>query len=284
MDTTKTVLCIDDEQSGLTVRKMLLESSGFHALTAASGLEGLDIFHSRPVDAVIVDYLMPEMDGAIVSSRIKQLKPRLPVIMLSAFATAREGVMGVVDAFIEKGGSPATLLSRLKSLIHLRSHIHHELCREYVVFADESRRYLDCSDGVCRLLGYSRSEMLEKTIDSLSYSPERAAGLFEQYRRDGKLSGEYVLVHKNGRPVSIRYESHVFPDGCMAAVWEPIAGWRELYYAALVELHPAKLKQRVELAQAAIEQRLQEKTSPPDAIERQALSDAISALRSLARE
>jgi PAS domain-containing protein len=112
-------------------------------------------------------------------------------------------------------------LRRLESLVNLRSHIHPELQSEYVIFADSSRHYLDCSDGICRLLGYSRAEILNLSIEDISYRSEDVITLFEDYRRRGKLYGEYVLRHKNGQPLRITYRSFIFPDGCMAAVWFP---------------------------------------------------------------
>ncbi|MDP9159453.1 MAG: response regulator [Acidobacteriota bacterium] len=218
------VLCIDDDESILTIRKLIVESAGFKALTASNGKEGLKIFNSNLIDAVVVDYMMPEMDGGIVSTAIKEIRPQTPVIMVSAYPSARERLSHVVDAFIEKGGTPEVFLERLKSLISLRGHSHSELNSEYVIFANASRRYLDCSDGVCKLLGYSRLEILEKTVDDLSYHPDRAAEIFEKYLKRGQQDGEYVLRHKNGRPVPIRYVAHIFPDGCIAAVWNPILG------------------------------------------------------------
>jgi CheY-like chemotaxis protein len=91
------VLCIDDEPSNLKVRKLLLESAGYFVLTASGGKEGLDIFRSNLVDAVVVDYSMPEMDGSMVAARVKEIKPRIPVIMLSAYR-AQDTVNGCVDA------------------------------------------------------------------------------------------------------------------------------------------------------------------------------------------
>jgi CheY-like chemotaxis protein len=218
----KRVLCIDDEQSGLTIRKMLLESSGFVALTATSGREGLKVFDSQSVDAVVVDYLMPEMDGGAVSVEIKRRKPRTPVIMLSAYASAREDVLKVIDAFVEKGGSPAQLLNIIESLIKVRSHSHPELQSEYVIFANSSGRCVDCSEGVCQLLDYSRAELLDKTMEDIRFSPNEVLPRFEKGRQPGSLEGDYILLHKTGRHVPVNYRSYVFPDGCMAAVWDPI--------------------------------------------------------------
>lgn len=70
---------------------------------------------------------------------------------------------------------------------------------------------------------------------------------------------------------------------CTAAVWEPIKGWRELYLSALVEIDPAKLKRKAEIALLAVQQRMQEPKSvaaTPHS-DHQSRRDASSALNSL---
>lgn len=277
------VLCIDDESSNLKVRKLLLESAGYIALTASSGKEGLDIFASQPVDAVIVDYSMPEMDGGMVAAQIKRMKPRVPVVMLSAYAGVRGGVNEVVDTFIEKGGEPTSLLSRLNSLIRVRSHFHPELKSEHVLSADSSRQCLDCSDAVCDLLGYSRAEILDKTIDEISYVSDETPALFAQPQEPGSFAGEHILKHKSGRPVPVRFQSWLFSDGCRAATLEQIKDWKELYHAAMLEFNPARLKGRMEVALLAIHRRIRELGETPSKLtgERAALNDALNGLRIL---
>jgi PAS domain-containing protein len=156
---------------------------------------------------------------------------------------------------------------------------------ELAVFADSSRRYLDCTDGVCRLLGYDRQEMLARTIDDVSFHAGEVSELFAEYLRRGEMNGEFVLRHKSGTPIPIRYQAFVFTDGCAAALWEPIKDWRELYLAALVEIDPAALKRRAELALQAVQQRANELKNIPAApsSEQQSLRDAASALQSLLR-
>jgi len=165
------------------------------------------------------------------------------------------------------------------------SHAHAELAgAEYVVFADVHRRYTDCSEAVCRLLGYPRQELIRMTIDDVSYSAD-VSKRFEQFVRQGAQDGEFVLRHKNGSPVPIRYQSFVFKDGCYAASWSPITDWREPYLAALLELDAAKLKGRVEVALAAVQQQIRELNSSSAASphDRQALRDALTALHALQR-
>lgn len=162
------------------------------------------------------------------------------------------------------------------------NHAHPELDgKNLIVFVDASRRYLDVSDTACHLLGYTRAEFLNKTIDDVSFHLERISKLFADYLKHGRQEGEFVLKHKSGKPIPIRYRAFVFSDGCNAAVWEPINDWRELYLAALVEIDPGELKRKSEVALHAVQQALREPKIQP--AEQQSLRDASSALQSLLR-
>ncbi len=112
----KTLLCVDDEAVGLKVRKIVLEREGYEVLTASDGSEGLHAFADHDVDAVVLDYYMPGMNGAAVASAMKLSKPRVPIILLSAYVTLPESIMDSVDAFIVKGGSPEVLLGKIAEL------------------------------------------------------------------------------------------------------------------------------------------------------------------------
>ena len=152
------------------------------------------------------------------------------------------------------------------------SHAHSEVQgAEFAVFSDPSRKYLDCTDGVCRLLGYERSEMLARRIENVSFDDREVSKLFAEYLRRGNMDGEYVLRHKDGNPIPIRYRAFVFADGCIAAA------------AALFEIDPAKLKQKAQLALHAVQQRIQELKAAPATphSEQHSLRDAASALQSL---
>ena len=94
------------------------------------------------------------------------------------------------------------------------------------------------------------------------------------------MEGEYVLRHKTGTPIPIRYRAFVFPDGYNAAIWKPIKDWRALYLGALLELDPSKLRKRIDIALAAVYLRMVESTDPG---ENQTLRDAQSAPQALLR-
>jgi PAS domain S-box-containing protein len=134
------------------------------------------------------------------------------------------------------------------------AHAHLELQgAKFVVFADGNRRYVDCSEAACGLLGYTREKLLSKTVDDVSYNVSEVPDLFAQYLKDGAMEGVFVLRRSDGSPIPIRFKAFVLEDGCNAAVWDPIKDWRPSYLAALLELDRSKLKSKVELALADIQ-------------------------------
>jgi CheY-like chemotaxis protein len=115
-----TVLCIDDEELGLEIRKMVLEREGYRVLTARDGPAGLSIFEAQEVDAVILDYAMPGLDGGQIAALMRQRKPSVPIILLSAYVALPEHVRGVVDASAAKGDGAFSLAGQLKELLKNR--------------------------------------------------------------------------------------------------------------------------------------------------------------------
>ena len=87
------ILCIDDEDLGLEIRKMVLEREGFTVLTARDGMSGISVFDSEQVDAVVLDYAMPGMDGGQVAAILRQRKPDIPILMLSAYVALPDEVI-----------------------------------------------------------------------------------------------------------------------------------------------------------------------------------------------
>jgi CheY-like chemotaxis protein len=111
------VLCVDDEQIGLRVRKILLERAGYRVLTAPDGPSALDIFTAEPVEAVVLDYSMPGMDGGEVAVRMRQTKPEVPILLLSAYLDLPLEVTSMVALYMTKGEGAPALLTKLGSLL-----------------------------------------------------------------------------------------------------------------------------------------------------------------------
>jgi CheY-like chemotaxis protein len=113
------VLCIDDELIGLKVRKILLERAGYNVVSALDGSEGIDIFSREPVAAVVLDYAMPGMNGAEVAARMRELKPEVPILLLSAYVGLPKEVTSLVDVYMTKGEGAPTLLKKLRTMLSL---------------------------------------------------------------------------------------------------------------------------------------------------------------------
>ena len=160
------------------------------------------------------------------------------------------------------------------------THKHAELAdATYVVFVDSQRRYIDCTPQVSELLGYTREEMLHTKIDDISYDVAKVPELFQRYVKAGQQQGEYLLQRKDRTPLLIWYRSFLFPDGCYAAIWDPIKDWREPYMAALLELDPQKQKSNIDQALATIS-----RTPRTDTIMERTLNEAVLLLGSLRKE
>jgi CheY-like chemotaxis protein len=116
---TSTILCIDDEQTALQLRQHLLESAGYRVLAAKSGALGIKSFKSEPVDAVILDYWMADMNGLQVAREIRKINPAVPIIILSAYGELLDESLGIADLWILKGEEdPQYLLNRLEQLLN----------------------------------------------------------------------------------------------------------------------------------------------------------------------
>jgi CheY-like chemotaxis protein len=115
-----TILCIDDQWSGLIGRKMLLENNGYEVLEATGGNEGLRLFLSHSVDAVVLDYQMPGMNGDVVAAKMKRAKSHVPIMLLSSYGPLPKSKLEAVDIFLSKSQPPKILLSSLQHLLNRR--------------------------------------------------------------------------------------------------------------------------------------------------------------------
>jgi len=92
MNDTQTVLVIDDDESLRRVMEYHLQEEGYRVVTAVDGHAGLERFQAGPVDVVVTDIRMPEMDGMELLARVKAMQPDLPVVVLTAHGTIDSAV------------------------------------------------------------------------------------------------------------------------------------------------------------------------------------------------
>ena len=112
----KTLLCIDDHEVSLAGWCLYLQGAGFSVQTARTAQEGLELFATQPVDLVLLDYQMPEMNGGEVAAAMKRIKPDVRVVFFSG-ASVPEVERRQIDAFVEKGQPPSTVLKKIKELL-----------------------------------------------------------------------------------------------------------------------------------------------------------------------
>jgi CheY-like chemotaxis protein len=112
----KIVLCIDDNEDLLECEKEFLETFGYTVLTAPNGGKGLELASVHPVDVVVVDYLMPGMNGQEVAIEMSRLRPQAPIIMLSGAGNIPEQALKSVDALIAKAQLASHLLTAIVQL------------------------------------------------------------------------------------------------------------------------------------------------------------------------
>lgn len=112
-----TVLCIDDEVLGLEIRRVVLEREGYLVLTANDGPSALTLFRQNHIDAVVLDFAMPGMDGAKVARALREIKPNVPILLLSAYLSLPGDVAGLVDMIVNKGDGALPLIDKLKDLV-----------------------------------------------------------------------------------------------------------------------------------------------------------------------
>jgi two-component system KDP operon response regulator KdpE len=111
------VLCIEDEPMVLTTRKLLLQSAGYDVVVAQSAQQGLELFSTVDIDAVVVADVLAHLEGGAVAAHMKRLKPRIPIMMISSKLFAPDDTRDAVDAFVTSSEGPEELLTKLASLL-----------------------------------------------------------------------------------------------------------------------------------------------------------------------
>jgi DNA-binding NtrC family response regulator len=110
------ILCVDDEDNPLVLRKLVLEKAGYKVLMAHSAEEALQIIPCQHVDLVISDHLMPGTTGTELAHQIKTRHPRVPVILISGLNDIPVNAESA-DAFISKVEGPDRLCKQVAAVL-----------------------------------------------------------------------------------------------------------------------------------------------------------------------
>jgi len=121
------LLIVDDVPDNLFLVRTILEEEGYEIIAASHGHEALKIIESEPIDLVLLDVMMPMMDGYEVTRRIRAMKelPFIPILLITAYdrANAVKGLDLGADEFIRKPIEADELLARVRSLLRLKHSI-----------------------------------------------------------------------------------------------------------------------------------------------------------------
>lgn len=114
------ILYADDNVNILEAWKELLTQKGYDVITATDGNEAVQAFRSHAIDLVLLDYHMPQMNGAATAARMKACKPDVPIALLSADDVAPPSERPAVDAFVPKSEPIPRVLERVDNLLSRR--------------------------------------------------------------------------------------------------------------------------------------------------------------------
>jgi CheY-like chemotaxis protein len=120
MTAARSLLCIHRDPS----RLMVLQEKGFSLVTATHGSEGLRLLRSKPVDAVILEYHLGLLDGAVVADQIRKVRPRLPIVMLAETLDLPEGALKSVNALVTGSDGPRFLLEAIHTVLQTKDRLH----------------------------------------------------------------------------------------------------------------------------------------------------------------
>jgi two-component system, OmpR family, response regulator VicR len=119
----KCILCVEDEPEMIDLIRLILGRRGFEVKGAAGGIEGLKIIRQEPPDLVLLDLMMPDMDGWEVYQQMKadEKTRHIPVIVVTAKAQSIDKVLGLhiakVDDYITKPFSPQDLMNSVDKVL-----------------------------------------------------------------------------------------------------------------------------------------------------------------------
>jgi CheY-like chemotaxis protein len=116
----RTILCIDDDAAVLKYEKALLERSGYNVLATLSPQQGVTLAMTPQVDAVVLDYHMPGMNGDKVAAAIKRSRPEVGIVIFSASEVPEETVR-LADAVVPKLDAAGQLLPTVAQLCNRSS-------------------------------------------------------------------------------------------------------------------------------------------------------------------
>lgn len=114
------ILCVDDEENSLTLRKLVLEKQGYEVVTATSAKQALDVLTTCKFNLVLSDQLMPGGTGTELAKEIKSTYPLLPVVLISGVNEIPPDV-AYADLFLSKVEGPLSMCKKIADILSRQS-------------------------------------------------------------------------------------------------------------------------------------------------------------------
>jgi diguanylate cyclase (GGDEF)-like protein/PAS domain S-box-containing protein len=234
----RTILIVDDIPTNLAIAVDYLEDSGFNVMVAQDGEEGVERTQLIQPDLILLDVMMPGIDGFETCRRLKTIESTrdIPVIFMTALADTSDKVKafaaGAVD-YVIKPFQIEELLARIKTHLTLRAvqkqlvsqnaQLHasegryrrlFETAKDGILLLDfESGRVTDVNASVVDMLGYSREHFLNhKLCDILPFKevPACRAGLVELQTRESVFFGHWAIETQDNSPLDVEFVTNLY--------------------------------------------------------------------------
>lgn len=115
-----TILIVDDKENIVELAKLYLTMEGFDTLEAYDGLEALNMIETRAPDLVLLDIMLPSMDGKEICQRVRRAGNHVPIIMVTARTEDVDKIVGLelgADDYVTKPFNPRELIARVKAVL-----------------------------------------------------------------------------------------------------------------------------------------------------------------------
>ncbi|MBC8507573.1 MAG: response regulator transcription factor [Anaerolineales bacterium] len=202
MKTQPSILVVDDEDTIREVVRRYLEREGFSVQEAADGYEALDAIQEAPPDLIVLDLMLPGIDGLTITQHIHQDR-QIPIIMLTAKGEANDRIRGLdlgADDYITKPFSPQEVVSRVRAVLRRVNGISPNQQKETLEF---DRLCIDPSGRTVKVDGHSIT-LTAKEFDLLWYFAQNPGQVFSRTQLLGSVWGDELYTDPSTVTVHIR--------------------------------------------------------------------------------